>query len=184
VASSRIHSIGYLREHQPPRRSKITLDRVSEFNSRVPAREELEFDADVGFPFLDDLLHFVLLVLRPNGLDEAVGDGLVEGHIQDEELDNYRSNYLFIVPHAIGVGEDGAKLPRAGLLSTASPFIEGSIPAEVLVFVVLALQRHARRVAQRWLWTKVKGREEICAYLWLGYGRKSLRGPFISFCRI
>ena len=48
-------------------------------NGRVPSRNELELDVDVGFPFLDDLLHFVLLSPRPNGLDEAVGDGLLEG---------------------------------------------------------------------------------------------------------
>jgi len=54
-------------------------------NRRISSRSELELDVDVGFPFLDDVLDFVLLSLRPNGLDEAVGDGLVEGHNQDEQ---------------------------------------------------------------------------------------------------
>jgi len=47
-------------------------------NGRIPSRNELELDVDIGFPFLDNLLHFVLLGPRPNGLDEAVGDGLLE----------------------------------------------------------------------------------------------------------
>ena len=54
-------------------------------NGRIPSRNELELDVDIGFPFLDDLLHFVLLDLRPKRLDEAVGDGLLEVHNQDED---------------------------------------------------------------------------------------------------
>jgi len=56
-------------------------------NCRVPSRNELELDVDVGFPFLDDLLHFVLLGLRPEGLDEAVSDGLLEVHNQDPRVE-------------------------------------------------------------------------------------------------
>ena len=47
----------------------------------------------------------------------------------------YRSLYLCIVPHAIGIGKDGAEVPKASLLSTAGPFIEGGTSAEVPVFV-------------------------------------------------
>ena len=46
-----------------------------------------------------------------------------------------RKQYLCIVPHAIGIGEDSAEVPKAGLLGTACPFIEGGTSAEVPVFV-------------------------------------------------
>jgi len=47
----------------------------------VPSRNEPKLDVDVGLPFLNDRLHFVLLDPRPNGLDEAVCDSLVDGVI-------------------------------------------------------------------------------------------------------
>ena len=153
-------------------------------NGRVPSRKELELDVDVGFPFLDDLLHFILLVLRPNGLDEAVGDGLLEGQNKDEK-GTRRLRYLFVVPHAIGIGEDGAKVPKAGLLSTAGPFIEGSAPAEMPVFVgvVFDIVMHGgllRHGIDKDEWK----RGNLGVSLVGIWKKRSLRGPFILFCRI
>ena len=153
-------------------------------NGRVPSREELELDVDVGFPFLDDLLHFILLVLRPNGLDEAVGDGLLEGQNKDEK-ETRRLRYLFVVPHAIGIGEDGTKVPKAGLLSTASPFIEGSAPAEMPVFVEVVFDIVMHGGLLRHGIDKDEWKRGNLGVSLVGIWKKrSLRNPFILFCRI
>jgi len=153
-------------------------------NGRVPSRKELELDVDVGFPFLDDLLHFVLLVLRPNGLDEAVGDGLLEGQ-NNSIKGSRRSRYLFVVPHAIGIGEDSAKVPKAGLLSTAGPFIEGSAPAEMPVFFGVLFDIIMYGGLFRHGIDKDEGKRGNLGVSLVGIWKKRpLRGPFILSCRI
>jgi len=153
-------------------------------NGRVPSRKELELDVDVGFPFLDDLLHFVLLVLRPHGLDEAVGDGLLEGQ-NNSIKGTRRSRYLFVVPHAIGIGEDSAKVPKASLLSTAGPLIEGSAPAEMPVFVGVVFDIVMYGGLLRHGIDKDEEKRGNLGVSLVGIWKKrSLQGPFILFCRI
>ena len=98
------------------------------------------------------------------------------------ELTKQKSSayYLPIVPHAIGIGKDGAKVPKPGLLRTASPFVKGSTPAKMPVFVVVG-------VDGRFLGHSMDDSEGLWGNLavsWVEmWGNGLLRGLFISFWR-
>jgi hypothetical protein len=48
--------------------------------------------------------------------------------------------YLSIVPHAIGIGEDGAEVPKTALLSASGPLVKGGAPPKMPVIAVLGVR--------------------------------------------
>lgn len=95
----------------------------------------------------------------------------------------YKSRYLSIVPHAVGIGEDGAKVSKAGLLSTTCPFIEGGTPAEVPVFVGVMFNSVMHGGLLRHSADKEGKRGNLGVSLVEIWEKRALRGPFISSCR-